>query len=84
MQKEAPIMKTQMLKCRFFSENACTWILRTKHFDQCPNFSLIVLICYNFDQDLLSLQVLIPALKQIIDVSNELGVESIIMGMPHR
>ena len=29
-------------------------------------------------------QVLIPALKQIIDVSNELGVESIIMGMPHR
>jgi len=29
-------------------------------------------------------EVLIPALKQIIDVSNELGVESIIMGMPHR
>eukprot|EP00795_Rhopilema_esculentum_P008653 gene8653-14668_t len=29
-------------------------------------------------------EVLIPALKQIIDVSNELGVESVIMGMPHR
>ena len=27
---------------------------------------------------------LIPAMKQIIDVSSELGVESIIMGMPHR
>eukprot|EP00794_Sanderia_malayensis_P012143 gene12143-13396_t len=29
-------------------------------------------------------EVLIPALKQIIDVSNEIGVESVIMGMPHR
>jgi len=29
-------------------------------------------------------EVLIPALKHIIDVSNEAGVESIIMGMPHR
>lgn len=29
-------------------------------------------------------EVLIPALKHIIDVSNDLGVESIIMGMPHR
>jgi len=29
-------------------------------------------------------EVLIPALKQIIDVSSTLGVESVIMGMPHR
>lgn len=29
-------------------------------------------------------EVLIPALKHIIDVSNDLGVESVIMGMPHR
>jgi 2-oxoglutarate dehydrogenase E1 component len=27
---------------------------------------------------------LIPAMKTIIDKSSELGVESIIMGMPHR
>lgn len=27
---------------------------------------------------------LIPAMKQIIDKSTEFGVESIIMGMPHR
>lgn len=27
---------------------------------------------------------LIPALKEIIDVSTDLGVESVIMGMPHR
>ena len=29
-------------------------------------------------------EVLIPAMKTIIDKSSELGVESIIMGMPHR
>jgi 2-oxoglutarate dehydrogenase E1 component len=28
--------------------------------------------------------ILIPAMKQIIDKSSELGVESVIMGMPHR
>jgi 2-oxoglutarate dehydrogenase E1 component len=29
-------------------------------------------------------EILIPAMKQIIDRSTELGVESIVMGMPHR
>lgn len=29
-------------------------------------------------------EMMIPALKQLIDVSTELGVESVIMGMPHR
>lgn len=29
-------------------------------------------------------EILIPAMKQIIDKSTDLGVESIIMGMPHR
>ncbi|XP_066991087.1 2-oxoglutarate dehydrogenase complex component E1 isoform X4 [Anabrus simplex] len=29
-------------------------------------------------------EILIPAMKQVIDKSTELGVESIIMGMPHR
>ncbi len=29
-------------------------------------------------------EILIPAMKAIIDKSSELGVESIIMGMPHR
>ena len=29
-------------------------------------------------------QVLIPALKQIMDKSSDLGVDSFIMGMPHR
>ncbi|CAD7082999.1 unnamed protein product [Hermetia illucens] len=29
-------------------------------------------------------EIMIPALKEIIDVSTDLGVESIIMGMPHR
>lgn len=29
-------------------------------------------------------EMMIPAMKQIIDVSTQLGVESIIMGMPHR
>ncbi|KAL0892292.1 hypothetical protein ABMA27_015465 [Loxostege sticticalis] len=29
-------------------------------------------------------EILIPAMKQVIDVSTKLGVESIIMGMPHR
>ena len=29
-------------------------------------------------------EVLIPAMKQIIDKSSEFGVESIVMGMPHR
>jgi len=29
-------------------------------------------------------EVLIPAMKEIIDNSSELGVESIVMGMPHR
>lgn len=29
-------------------------------------------------------EMLIPAMKTIIDKSSELGVESIIMGMPHR
>lgn len=27
---------------------------------------------------------MIPAMKQVIDKSTELGVESIVMGMPHR
>ena len=27
---------------------------------------------------------MIPAMKEVIDVSTRLGVESIIMGMPHR
>ena len=44
-------------------------------------FSVIMSLVAN---QFLLWQVLIPALKQIIDVSNELGVESIIMGMPHR
>lgn len=29
-------------------------------------------------------EMMIPAMKQIIDVSTKLGVESVIMGMPHR
>lgn len=29
-------------------------------------------------------EILIPAMKQIIDKSTDFGVESIIMGMPHR
>ncbi|XP_068630542.1 2-oxoglutarate dehydrogenase complex component E1 isoform X2 [Battus philenor] len=29
-------------------------------------------------------EILIPAMKQVIDVSTKLGVESVIMGMPHR
>ncbi len=29
-------------------------------------------------------EVLIPALKMIIDKSSEAGIESVIMGMPHR
>lgn len=29
-------------------------------------------------------EILIPAMKQIIDRSTDLGVESIVMGMPHR
>lgn len=29
-------------------------------------------------------EILIPAMKEIIDNSTKLGVESIIMGMPHR
>lgn len=29
-------------------------------------------------------EILIPAMKQVIDVSTRLGVESVIMGMPHR
>ena len=29
-------------------------------------------------------EVLIPAMKAIIDFSSELGIESIVMGMPHR
>lgn len=29
-------------------------------------------------------EILIPAMKQIIDKSTELGVESVVMGMPHR
>lgn len=29
-------------------------------------------------------EMLIPAMKQVIDKSTELGVESIVMGMPHR
>ena len=29
-------------------------------------------------------EMLIPAMKTVIDKSSELGVESIIMGMPHR
>lgn len=29
-------------------------------------------------------EVLIPAMKQIIDKSGEYGIESVVMGMPHR
>lgn len=29
-------------------------------------------------------EILIPAMKQVIDKSTEYGVESVIMGMPHR
>jgi len=29
-------------------------------------------------------EVMVPALKHIIDISNEMGVESVVMGMPHR
>lgn len=29
-------------------------------------------------------EILIPAMKQVIDKSTELGVESVVMGMPHR
>lgn len=29
-------------------------------------------------------EMMIPAMKQLIDVSTKLGVESVIMGMPHR
>ena len=29
-------------------------------------------------------EILIPAMKAIIDKSSELGVESVVMGMPHR
>lgn len=29
-------------------------------------------------------EILIPAMKEVIDVSTRLGVESIVMGMPHR
>ena len=29
-------------------------------------------------------EILIPAMKQIIDKSTEYGVESVVMGMPHR
>ena len=29
-------------------------------------------------------EVLIPAMKQIIDYSNEYGVDSFVIGMPHR
>lgn len=29
-------------------------------------------------------EILIPAMKEVIDTSTRLGVESIIMGMPHR
>jgi 2-oxoglutarate dehydrogenase E1 component len=32
----------------------------------------------------LSFQVLIPAMKEIIDVSSAKGVESFVIGMPHR
>ena len=30
------------------------------------------------------IEMLIPAMKQVIDRSTELGVESVVMGMPHR
>lgn len=29
-------------------------------------------------------EILIPAMKQVIDKSTELGVESVVIGMPHR
>lgn len=29
-------------------------------------------------------EIMIPAMKEVIDTSTKLGVESIIMGMPHR
>lgn len=29
-------------------------------------------------------EILIPAMKEVIDVSTRLGVESVVMGMPHR
>lgn len=37
----------------------------------------IVLVCITF-------QVLIPAMKEIIDVASTHGIESFVIGMPHR
>jgi len=64
----------------------------------CPVFFLFLflLLCNRFEAFLAKkwssekrfgvegCEVLIPAMKTIIDKSSELGVESIIMGMPHR
>ena len=37
-----------------------------------------------YNQSNCSIQVLIPAMKEIIDVSSAKGVESFVIGMPHR
>lgn len=62
----------------------------------CPVFPLQFLLHFRFEAFLAKkwssekrfgvegCEVLIPAMKTIIDKSSELGVESIIMGMPHR
>lgn len=33
---------------------------------------------------MLGMEIMIPAMKQVVDRSTELGVESVVMGMPHR
>lgn len=62
----------------------------------CPVFPLQFLLHFRFEAFLAKkwssekrfgvegCEVLVPAMKTIIDKSSELGVESIIMGMPHR
>jgi 2-oxoglutarate dehydrogenase E1 component len=40
------------------------------------------LVCTRFGLE--GCEILIPAMKQVIDKSTEFGVESVIMGMPHR
>lgn len=47
------------------------------------NFSNVLIKIY-FRFGLEGCEMLIPAMKQIIDRSTEFGVESVIMGMPHR
>lgn len=65
-------------------------------YNTCPVFPLQFLLHLRFEAFLAKkwssekrfgvegCEVLVPAMKTIIDKSSELGVESIIMGMPHR